>query len=82
MVYNLQGTEERKVFWRGRQLLRLYTVDGIYTNTNMEQSRNDTGSGEPKYWKKNLSQFHFVNNKSHIHFPRIQIWYSRLEAGN
>jgi len=34
-------------------MLRLYGVDGRYTNTNMVHSRNDTGSGKPKYSRRN-----------------------------
>jgi hypothetical protein len=32
---------------------------------NMEHQWNDIYRGEPKYWEKNLSQFHFVYNKPH-----------------
>jgi hypothetical protein len=83
MVYNLQRTEERKVFYlTGVSTAKTIYGHGIYTNKNMEHSRNATGSAEPKYSRRNQSQFYVVNDKSHIHCPRIQIWHSRLEAGN
>ena len=32
---------------------------------NMEGWCNDTDRGELKYWERNLSQCHFVHDKSH-----------------
>jgi hypothetical protein len=33
---------------------------------------NDTDSGKPKYFKKNLSLRHFSHNNSHVDWPRIE----------
>jgi hypothetical protein len=36
-----------------------------------EQCYNDTDWGKPKYWEKNLSQYHYVIHKFHMDWPRL-----------
>jgi len=39
---------------------------------NMEHWWNYTDLGKPEYLETNLSQCHFVYNKSHMDWPRIE----------
>jgi hypothetical protein len=38
----------------------------------MEHRWNETDRGKPKYSGKNLSQCHFVHNKSHMDWPQVR----------
>jgi hypothetical protein len=40
---------------------------------SVEHSWNDSDSEKPQYSDKNLSQCHFVNHKSHMDWPGIEI---------
>jgi hypothetical protein len=48
----------------------------------MEHRWNEIDRGKPKYSGKNLSQCHFVHNKSHMDWPGIESGPSLWEAGN
>jgi len=62
----LSTYRKRTVCWkvpRTRPFVLL--VRATYRRINMEHQWNYIYSGEPKYWEKNLSQFHCVHNKHH-----------------
>jgi hypothetical protein len=40
---------------------------------SMEQWWNDTDRGKPKYWERNLFQWHFVHHKSNVDWPGIEL---------
>jgi hypothetical protein len=48
----------------------------------MEQWWNDTDMVKLKYSEKNLSQHHFVHQKSHIEWPGIEPGASHWEASD
>jgi hypothetical protein len=48
----------------------------------MEHRWKEIDGEKPKYSEKNLSQWHFVNHKSHINRPEIETGPPRWEAGD
>ena len=38
----------------------------------MEHQWNEIDRGKPKYWRKKLSQCHFVHHKSHMNDPDLR----------
>jgi hypothetical protein len=48
----------------------------------MEHRWNEIDKGKPKYSGKNLSQCHFVHNKSHMDWPGIEPGPPQWEAGD
>ena len=58
-----------------------YTVWVVGGWMSVEQWWNDTDRGKLKYWEKNISQYHSVQNKSEKHCPVIEPVTPRLYAG-
>jgi hypothetical protein len=50
----------------------VHPADDIYIWVNMDQRWNDIDRGKSKDSEKNLSDCHFVHQKSHMKWPRCE----------
>jgi hypothetical protein len=59
-----------------------YMASMILERMNMERWRNDTDKTKPTYSEKNLPHCHYVDDKPHVDWPKIERGAPREEAVN